>query len=151
MLVLREVQAAAEPAGIVVNALDGTTSAKVSEAFASMRREHMQALIVATTSSLLPQRHQIVQAAERARLPAIYARREYVEAGGLLSYGTEFGGVFARGADYVVRILRGTKPSDLPFEMASTFTLTLNPAAARRIGLEIPQAVRIRADNPAGQ
>ena len=75
-----------------------------------------------------------------------YARREYVEAGGLLSYGSDVGTVFRRGADYVDRILRGAKPADLPFEMASTFRFVLNLSTAQALGLAIPNAVRIRAD-----
>jgi len=146
MLVFREVQQAAQAAGIGVEALDGATSEKVADAFATIARKRAPALIVATTSSLLPQRTQIVEAAAKARLPAIYARREYTDAGGLLSYGTDFGAVFARGVDYVVRILRGAKPSDLPFEMASSFTLVVNMATARQLGIVIPQSVRVRAD-----
>jgi putative ABC transport system substrate-binding protein len=74
------------------------------------------------------------------------ARREYPEAGGLLSYGSDTEAVFSRGADYVDRILRGAKPADLPFEMASTFRLILNLKTARALGLTIPNAIRVRAD-----
>jgi putative tryptophan/tyrosine transport system substrate-binding protein len=118
----------------------------VTEAFAMMQAARTDALIVATTASLLTQRHQIVDTAARLRLPAIYARQEYPEAGGLISYGADSQALFARAAEYVSRILRGTPPSELPFEMASTFRLVLNQRTSRALGLDIPQAVRIRAD-----
>ena len=92
-------------------------------------------------------RRQIVDGAARLRIPAIYARQEYAEAGGLISYGSDSYVLFARAADYVSRILRGTPPAELPFEMASTFRLVLNLRTSRELGLVIPHAIRIRADD----
>ena len=146
MLVYEEIDKAARPLGIKIEALDGVTQANVDAAFAALANRRIDALIVATTTALLPYRDRIVAAAAKARIPAIYARSEYVDAGGLVSYGTDFSAVFARGADYVVRILRGAKPADLPFEMAASFRLVLNTDAARKAGIVIPQAVRMRAD-----
>ena len=125
---------------------NGVTAEHVDQAFAAIDARKIDALIVATTSSLLPQRTRIVEAAARRRLPAIYARREFAEAGGLLSYGTDFGPMFVRGADYVARILQGAKPSQLPFEMAASYALVLNMRTARALGLGIPQSVRVRAN-----
>jgi putative ABC transport system substrate-binding protein len=118
----------------------------VGSAFDKIVGSGIDALIVGTTSSLLGQRKQLVDSAARARVPAIYARREYAEAGGLISYGSDTQAVFTRGADYVDRILRGSKPADLPFEMAATFTLVLNLKSAQALGLSIPNSVRLRAD-----
>lgn len=146
MLVFRELEKQARALGISASVLDGVTSAGVAQAFAEIAAKGTDALIVATTTSLLPHRQQILDSAARLRLPAIYARREYAEAGGLLSYGSDIGAVFRRGADYVDRILRGAKPADLPFEMASSFRFVLNLKTARALGLAIPNAVRIRAD-----
>jgi putative ABC transport system substrate-binding protein len=87
-----------------------------------------------------------VEGAARLRIPATYARLDYPEAGGLISYGSVSQALFARAADYVNRILRGTPPRELPFEMASAFRLVLNLRISRALGLAIPQAVRIRAD-----
>jgi len=146
MLVFRELEARGKTRGLTVEAFDGVTPNAVDQSFAAIAGRRTDALIVATTASLAPHRLRIVEAAARAGLPAIYARREYAEVGGLMSYGTEFNPVFDKGAEYVDRILRGTRAGDLPFEMASTFTLVLNLKTARRLGLAIPQSVRIRAD-----
>lgn len=146
MIVYRDLEQKARAMGIASRALDGTTPAGVQQAFDAMQRARPDALVVATTASLLPQRSAIVEGAARLRLPAIYARQEYVDAGGLVSYGADSMALFARAADYVDRILRGASPSELPFEMASTFRLVLSLGAARGIGLAVPNAVRIRAD-----
>jgi putative ABC transport system substrate-binding protein len=146
MLVFREIEDRARTRGMAMTALDGVGAGSVEQAFATIAAMRIDALIVATTAAVLPQRAQIVEAAARARIPAVYARKEYAEAGGLVSYGTDFNPVFERGADYVSRILRGAKPADLPFEMAATFKLVVNLRAARAQGIAIPQAVRVRAD-----
>ena len=146
MLVFRELEAHARPFGIEVRALDGITARSVDQAFAAIAAGGIDALIVATTASLLGQRRQIVETAARVRLPAIYARQEYAEAGGLLSYGAAAEVVFARAAEYADRILHGVQAQELPFEMASTFRLVVNLKTAKALGLRIPQAVRIRAD-----
>ncbi len=146
MLVYRDLETRARSLGMEAQAMDGVSAANVEKAFASMQRRRTDALIVATTASLLPQRRQIVDGAARLRIPAIYARQEYAEAGGLISYGADSHVLFARAADYVSRILRGTPPAELPFEMASTFKLVLNLRTSRELGLVIPRDVRIRAD-----
>ena len=146
MLVYRDLEERARSLGLESQVMDGVNAANVDRAFVSLQTRPTDALIVATTAALLPQRRQIVDGAARLRLPAIYARAEYPEAGGLISYGTDSQALFARAADYVNRILRGTPPSELPFETASTFRLVLNLRASRTLGLAIPQAVRIRAD-----
>jgi putative ABC transport system substrate-binding protein len=146
MLVYRDLEARARALGMESRVMDGVSTAQVEAAFAVMQRRRTDALIVATTASLLTQRRQIVDGAARLRIPAIYARQEYAEAGGLISYGADSHVLFARAADYVSRILRGTPPAELPFEMASTFRLVLNLRTSRELGLAIPQAVRIRAD-----
>lgn len=146
MLVYRDLEARARALGLESRVLDGVGAAKVGAAFASMQTWRVDALVVATTASLLTQRRQIVDGAARLRIPAVYARQEYPEAGGLISYGADSHVLFARAADYVSRILRGTPPAELPFEMASTFRLVLNLRTSRELGLVIPHAVRIRAD-----
>jgi len=146
MLVYRDLETRARALGIESRVMDGVSAANVEKAFASMQRKRTDALVVATTAALLPQRRQIVDGAARLRMPAIYARQEYAEAGGLISYGADSHVLFARAADYVSRILRGTPPAELPFEMASTFKLVLNLRTSRELGLVIPRDVRIRAD-----
>ena len=146
MLVYRELEERARLLGLEVRAMDGLTQSNVDQAFAAIERDHVDALIVATTAALLAHRQQIVKSATRLRLTTVYARKEYPEAGGLLSYGTDAETIFSRAAEYVDRILRGAHPSELPFEMASTFTLVLNVKAARVVGVKIPQSVLARAD-----
>ncbi|HEX2228697.1 MAG TPA: ABC transporter substrate binding protein, partial [Candidatus Binatia bacterium] len=88
----------------------------------------------------------IVQLAAKHRLPAMYGSKEFVEAGGLMSYGPNFSEVFRRAAVYVDRILRGTKPADLPVEQPTIFELVINLKTANQIGLKISPEVLMRAD-----
>lgn len=146
MLVFREAEERARPLGVAVQALDGRNRGQVERSFSLLASERMDGLIVSTTGILVDHRQQIVDAAARLRIPAIYGRREYVDAGGLLSYGTDIGALFSRPADYVHRILQGAKPSELPIEQASTFKLVLNLRAAKALGIKVPQSVLLRAD-----
>ena len=114
MLVYRDLEQRARSLGLESRVMDGINPVDVDQAFASMQTMRTDALVVATTASLLTQRRQIVDGAARLRIPAVYARQEYPEAGGLISYGSDSQALFARAADYVNRILRGTPPSELP-------------------------------------
>ena len=146
MLVFDELHERARALGLRMQAIDGVTKTDVDQAFASIERDRVDALIVATTAALLAHRRQIVEAAARLRLPAVYARSEYSEDGGLLSYGTDTESLFMRAAGYVDRILKGVPPSELPFEMASTFTMVINMKTANALGLKVPQSVLARAE-----
>jgi putative ABC transport system substrate-binding protein len=147
MLVFRSLEEQARSIGVQAVAFDGLGTARVEQAFAAIERERIEVLVVAVTSSLLPQRQQIIDSAARLRIPAIYARREYPDTGGLLSYGADIRDNFRRGAEYAQRILDGAKPSDLPFEMASTFLLVVNLKTAKALGVNIPSSVIARADD----
>ena len=81
-----------------------------------------------------------------ARLPTVHGFREHVEAGGLISYGANFPGLFRRAADYVDKILRGAKPADLPVEQPTKFDLVINLTTAKALGLEVPATLLARAD-----
>jgi putative ABC transport system substrate-binding protein len=146
MATYRDLQELAKPLGVAVKALDGSTRSNVERAFADIVRERMGALIVGASGTLLIQRQRIVEAAARLRIPALYARRQFVEAGGLMSYGADFDALFTRAADYVHRIEQGAKPSELPFEQTSVFRLVVNAKAAQALGLKIPESVRARVD-----
>ena len=102
-------------------------------------------LVVGTNAVVFGQRQQIVEAAARQRIPAIYARREYVDAGGLMSYGTDLSAHYSHAADYVHRILQGAKPGDLPIEQPSKFELVVNMKTAKALGIKIPQSILVRA------
>jgi putative tryptophan/tyrosine transport system substrate-binding protein len=93
------------------------------------------------------ERGRLVDLAAKNRLPAVYPWREAVNAGGLMSYGADLADLFRRAATYVDRILKGTKPADLPVEQPTKFELLINRKAAKALGLTIPQSVLARADH----
>jgi putative ABC transport system substrate-binding protein len=106
-----------------------------------------QAAVVRGTPFLsTSQRRLVVEAAAAHRLPTIYETREFVELGGLVSYGTDFSNLFRLAAGYVVRILNGTTPADLPIQQATKFELVINLKTAKAIGLEVPPTLLARAD-----
>lgn len=131
---------------LVSRMLDGVGPLARERAFETVHRERIQGLVVAATTQLLDQREQIVQHAARARLPVVYGRREYVEAGGLVFHGVHRRRLFARTAELVHRILQGARPADIPVEQISVFQTVLNLRTARAQGIKIPEAIRIRAD-----
>jgi putative ABC transport system substrate-binding protein len=101
---------------------------------------------VLPASVFFSHRIQIAELAVKSRLPSIYNSREYVEDGGLMSYGVSTTDLFRRAATYVDKILKGTNPADLPVEQPTKFELVINLKAAKQIGLTIPQSVLYRAD-----
>jgi ABC-type uncharacterized transport system substrate-binding protein len=115
-------------------------------AFQTARQKQVNAILTTTTRSFFAARKQIVELAEKYRLPAIYFQREFVDDGGLMSYGTDFSDLFRRSAHYVDKILKGTKPGDLPVQQATKFEFVINLKAAKQIGLTIPPRVLERAN-----
>jgi putative ABC transport system substrate-binding protein len=146
MLVFRDLERRAQALGITMQPMNAIDASNIEEAFATMATRRPDAIVVATSASLVPHRRQIVDAVAGLRIPAIYARQEYPEAGGLASYGADSRALWVQAADYVDRILRGSAPADLPFQMASTYRLVVNAGSAARLGLAVPDAVRARAD-----
>ena len=146
VLAYTRLEESARKAKISIRLHDGLGQALLERSFAAMRLDRVQALLVGANASLLEQREQIVQFALKERLPAVYGIREFVDAGGLLSYSADRNVVSARGADYVQRILKGAKPADLPVEQIAAFQTVLNLKAARALGIKIPDSVRLRAD-----
>jgi putative ABC transport system substrate-binding protein len=108
--------------------------------------EHVDALVVLGSPILNSQRTRIVELATKSRLPATYSRPEYVEGGGLMTYGVKMTELFRRTATYVDKILKGAKPADLPVEQPTKFELVINLRTAKQIGLTIPPNVLARAD-----
>src|SRR5207245_3105840 len=116
------------------------------EAFATMAREHLDGLIVLGGPLTLRHRTRIVELAAQSRLPAIYAQREFVDAGGLMSYGSSLLDINRRAAVYVDKILKGAKPADLPVERPMKFELVLNLKTAKALGLTLPPTLLFQAD-----
>lgn len=146
MQMFADLREQAKAFGMTVRAFDGTRSANVQRAFETIARERVDGLMVSASATLINQRRQIVEGAARLRIPAVYARRDYVEAGGLMSYGAAYDAIYPRVADYVHRILQGAKPSELPFERASLIRLVVNAKALKELGLTIPESLRVRVD-----
>src|SRR5262249_53900826 len=105
-----------------------------------------EAIFVLESASIFRGRTEIARLAIRNRLPASFAFREYVEVGGLVSYGVNFSTMYRRAAEYADRILRGTKPVDLPVEQSTKFELVINLKTAKALGLEIPDKLLAVAD-----
>ncbi len=145
-LEFKEMRVAARVLGVTLQSLEVPAPKDLEAAFSAMTRGRPDALITFVDSVTLPHRQRIVEFAAKSRLPAIYQVREYVDAGGLMSYGLSVERQMRRAAFYVDRILRGTKPADLPVEQPTKFELVINLKTAKTLGLTIPQSVLIRAD-----
>jgi len=143
---LRDVEAAARAIGLQVQALNASTSREINAAFENVGRDWPDALFVGTNTFLVARRIQVVQLAAFHRLPAVYPVREYVEVGGLMSYGTNVMDAFRQLGIYAGRILKGAKPADLPVVQSSTFDLVINTETARMLGLTVPPTLLARAD-----
>jgi putative tryptophan/tyrosine transport system substrate-binding protein len=140
-----EAQAAARTLGLDVVTLEIRRPEDIAPAFETLKGR-AQALYVAGDSLVLTNRVRINTLTLVARLPAIYISREYVEAGGLMSYGANWPDLFRRSADYVDKILRGMKPGDLPVEQPTKFDVVINLTTANALGLTIPESFLLRAD-----
>jgi ABC-type uncharacterized transport system substrate-binding protein len=145
-ILIRELRAAAQQFGIQITAQEIDTAADLSSAFAAIQRERAQALIVQQNPITTENARRIADLAAQHRLPAIYYRRDFVEAGGLMSYGTDGTAVYRRAATYVDKVLKGAKPADLPVKQPTKFEFVINLKAAKALGLTIPPALLVRAD-----
>ena len=137
---------AARSLGMRVQSLEIRNLAGLPGAFAMAAKERADAVFVVTTAMFFRERIQVSKLAVQSRLPAVYALREYAEAGGLMSYGTNLPEMFRRAAVYVDRIFKGAKPGDLPMEQPTKFELVINLKTAKALGLTIPPALLQRAD-----
>jgi putative ABC transport system substrate-binding protein len=118
-----------------------------ADAFAMISRERPEAVLVANTPTNFANRRLIVDFMLERRLPGMYYRREFVEAGGLISYGTDVPDLYRRAAAFVDKILKGAKPADLPMEQPTRFELCINLKTAKALRLTIPQSLLLRADH----
>jgi putative tryptophan/tyrosine transport system substrate-binding protein len=142
----KEVQAAAQVLRIKVLSLGVRTPEEIENSFAAIVRERPGALLVLADRLFLHHRARIMDFAAKHRLPGVHAYRELVEAGGLMSYGPSYAGMHRRAAYFVDRILKGTKPADLPVEQPTKFELVINLKVAKALGLTVPQSLLQRAD-----
>ena len=118
----------------------------LESAFQSAKQKQVGAIMTTISTSFFAERKRIVELADKYRLPAIYPQKEFVDAGGFMSYGADFDDLYRRSAGYVDKILKGAKPADLPVQQATKFEFVINLKAAKQIGLTIPVRVLERAN-----
>jgi putative ABC transport system substrate-binding protein len=143
---LRDVEPAGRAMGLQIQILNASTSREIDAAFATFVRERPDALFVGNDGFFDSRRVQLTNLAVRHAVPATYSLRDFVEVGGLMSYGTNITDAFRQVGVYTGRILKGAKPSDLPVVQSSKFELVINAQTARMLGLEVPPALLARAD-----
>jgi len=143
---LRDVPEAARTLGLQSRVLNASTSDEIDTAFATLAHERADVLFIAADAFFISRRVQFATLTARDRIPAAYADREMVEAGGLMSYGTDFTAMFHQVGIYVGRILKGEKPSDLPVVQATKFELVINLRTAKALGLAVPNSMQLLAD-----
>jgi len=146
VLVLKELQESSRALGLTLHPLAVRGPGEFEGAFAAMTREHAQALFVAAGVLTTEHRKPLVGLTAKSRIPAMWGERQFVEAGGLMSYAVNFYDEIRRAATYVNKILKGAKPADLPVEQPTTFELVINLKTAKALGLTIPPSLLGRAD-----
>jgi len=141
-----DVSRAAQPLGIVTRFFGARNREELGPAFEMAAREKVEAVIVQNSAPTQANLRLTVELAAQHRLPAIYASKEFVDAGGLVTYGVSYPDLYRRAAAYVDKIFKGAKPSDLPIEQPTKFELVLNLKTAKALGLEIPPTLVATAD-----
>ena len=143
---LTEMEAAAKALGLKLQSLDVRSLNDLESAFARAKGNGAQALITSTGALINTQQRQVLEFAAKNRLPAMYTDSEFVDAGGLMSYALNYADLYRRAADFVDKILKGTKPADIPVEQPTKFEFVINLTTAKQIGVTIPSSVLARAD-----
>jgi putative tryptophan/tyrosine transport system substrate-binding protein len=141
-----ELETAARKLGLTAQLLDVRKVEDIAPAFTEATAQHVDALVVGVDALTQKNRSFIVQLAAGHGLPAIYVSKEFIDAGGLIAYGPHYPDLYRRAAIHVDKILRGASPSSLPVEQPTKFELIINVKAARTIGLQVPMALMVRAD-----
>jgi putative ABC transport system substrate-binding protein len=142
---LEEFEAAARSKGLRHRLFDVRQGDDIRRAFDAVNKEH-EAIVVDTDAVTQADQEMIVELAARYRLPTMYASREFVDAGGLISYGVNYPDLYRGAAIYADKILKGAKPGDLPVEQPTRFEFVVNLKAAKALGLTIPVSFQLRAD-----
>jgi putative tryptophan/tyrosine transport system substrate-binding protein len=143
---LRDIPEAARPLGLQIQILNASTSREIEAAFATLVRDRTEALFVGPDGFFSSRRVQFATLAAHHRVPVAYFLREFVEAGGLMSYGPNILDVFRQVGVYTGQILKGAKPGDLPVVQSTKFELVINLQTARLLGIEVPNALQLLAD-----
>ena len=146
-LQLKELRTAAVALNLKLEEIDTPADAKgLESAFQTAKQKQVDGIMTTGARSFFTERKRIVELAGKYRLPSIYYQREFVDEGGLMSYGADFTDLWRRAAGYVDKILKGAKPADLPVQQATKFEFVINLKTAKQIGLTIPPNVLVRAD-----
>jgi putative ABC transport system substrate-binding protein len=143
---VREAEAAAKSLGIRLQLVGMRDPNELPSAFSSMTTGHVGAFLVVADTMFSTHRAQLLDLAAKSHLPAIFWRREFVDAGGLMSYGASYLDQYRRAADYVDKVLKGAKPADLPVQQPTKFDLVINLKTAKTLGLTISPSLLARAD-----
>jgi putative ABC transport system substrate-binding protein len=145
-LAYKELEAAANVAKVQLRAFEVRSPEEITPQLEAAKAAGAGGLVILEDPLTFSQRSEIGTLASRLRLPAVYGYREFVEAGGLMSYGTDHGAQWRHGAEIVDRILKGAKPADIPVEQPTRFELVVNLKTAKASGFTIPPTIMIRAD-----
>jgi putative ABC transport system substrate-binding protein len=143
---VKEADVAASALGLNLLHLDISKPTDIEEAFKAVKQGRAEAILVLGSPVLNIRRAEVTALAAKSRLPATYTRPEFVDAGGLMTYGASYNDLYRRAATYVDKILKGAKPGDLPVEQPTKFEMVVNLKTAKQIGLTIPPNVLARAD-----
>ena len=144
--ILQDIPDAARPLGLQIQILNASTSREIEAAFATLERDRADALFVAPDGFFSSRRVQFATLAAHHRVPVAYFLREFVEAGGLMSYGPNILDVFRQVGVYTGQILKGANPADLPVVQSTKFEFVINAQTARLLGIEVPNALQLLAD-----
>jgi putative ABC transport system substrate-binding protein len=146
-LVMKQLRAAAVALKLKLEEIETQINAKgLENAFKTAKQKQVGAIMTVTTGSFFAERKQIVALAGKYQLPAIYYQKEFVDEGGLMFYGADYEDLFRKAAHYLDRILKGTKPADLPVQQATKFAFVINLKAAKQIGITLPYELLARAN-----
>jgi putative ABC transport system substrate-binding protein len=143
---VRELQTAASAIGRQIEVVTASTNSDIDEAFSTLLKKRTDAFLISPEALFVTRRVQLVTLAARHALPALYHRREFTDAGGLMSYGSDLTDQFRQTGIYAGRILKGEKPAEMPVQLPTKFEFVLNLQAAKTLGLEIPPTLLARAD-----
>jgi putative ABC transport system substrate-binding protein len=141
-----QARVAAPAVGLAVRSIEVRDTRELDAAFEAITREHPEALLLLVDPFTFSQRSRIVEFAAKQRIPAMYETSDFVDVGGLMSYGPIVADQYRRAATYVDKILRGAKPADLPIEQPTKFELAINMRAAKALGIKFPESILLRAD-----